>query len=81
MNTPATKDLFNKLNQADATLAADGNRYSDDFTGLAITIKTQKGRLVDYYSASQKNVTGLYFQGVRVLEKAKKSHKVVIEVS
>lgn len=76
-----SKELFKQLNNVKSELKADGNNYSSNFTFLAITIKTKSGKIVDYYSASQKNVTGLYNQGVRFLGNAKKTHTVIINVS
>ena len=61
-------------------LSADGNRYSKDFTGLRIYLYNKRGKIVDDYSASQKNITGLKFQAQRFLDRAFKEGKHTIEI-
>ena len=61
-------------------LSADGNLYSKDFTSVSVTITTKRGKFVDYYSHTQKNVTGLINQCSRFLDRVFVEGKHIIEV-
>ena len=75
------EDLLKALDSLDTKLAADGNRYSKEFTSLAITVETKRGKFVSNFSATQKNVTGLYKQAVRFLSIQDNKHSVIFKVN
>lgn len=81
MKDNTLKELFNSLDKLDTKLAADGNRYSEEFTSLSITVETKRGRFVDSFSATQKNITGLYNQAARFLSIQDNKNSVTFKVN
>lgn len=61
-------------------LSVDGNLYSKEFTSVSVTIITKRGKFVDYYTQTQKNVTGLINQCNRFLDRVFVEGKHTIEV-